>query len=726
MRWSWLAAIVLSGCLGRLGGRPDTDRDTDSASETDTDDPDSDDTDTDTDTVDDVDADGVVDGLDECPDGDRGWVSDPTTDHDGDGCQDAVEDTDDDGDTVPDAIDACDVSPPAWTSDPASDRDGDGCRDADEDDDADDDGVPDASDHCPHGDVGWTAASDTDHDADGCQDAGEDPNDDEDSFLDGDDDCPRGTLGWVFDDGGDDDVDGCLDDDEDDDDDNDNVIDALDGCDVPLAGFWSSPADDLDADGCRDGDQDPDDDGDGSPDVADCAPTDSHTYPGAPERCDAVDNDCAGDTHPIDVTQPYVYLVAGADPNGAGTREDPVGSLDRALDLAAAGAARVVASSGRFVGRVTFDTGSIIEVSGGYDPCDWEPTRAAPTVVTHDDTFGAVITATGFLQRLFLDHVDIETGTSCADACEALTVGAQGRVVFSDGEIRCTDSAAGTARCVDVSQAGLDLERARVVAAGSARSNPIRFSHLDGGALRVTDSEIVALPSPEATGIRVIDGRLDLVRSTVVATATSGAARGVDATPSTRADVSLFGSDVDVGGTTDVVGLRVTGPTNTLVVGSTVSASGDDGVAAVTYATSVGINRHASVNALYVGVGPGARAIRLDPVSALYPGLVLEGVDLFAPVPVGTASATLAADPVTLAACSWGNCGAIRSVLFADPKLDAGRLAADSPCIDAGVDPTAYDPDDHLAIDLDGDPRPSPILNATTPWDLGADERPTP
>ena len=53
----------------------------------------------------DCDNDGVGDSLDDCSAGETGWMSNPSTDSDMDGCRDATEDTDDDNDNVMDGAD---------------------------------------------------------------------------------------------------------------------------------------------------------------------------------------------------------------------------------------------------------------------------------------------------------------------------------------------------------------------------------------------------------------------------------------------------------------------------------------------------------------------------------------------------------------------------------------------------------------------------------------------
>ncbi len=132
----------------------------------------------------DTDADGVPDADDLCPEGARNWPSNPETDHDGDGCRDSDEDTDDDNDGILDSDDAC---PQGLLTGP--DHDTDGCRD-DEDEDDDNDGAPDEYDECPRGATNWISAPATDGDNDGCRDSDEDFDLDGDGAPDDVDTCP--------------------------------------------------------------------------------------------------------------------------------------------------------------------------------------------------------------------------------------------------------------------------------------------------------------------------------------------------------------------------------------------------------------------------------------------------------------------------------------------------------------------------------------------------------
>ena len=131
----------------------------------------------------DDDNDGVGNDSDQCPAGETGWISDPSTDNDGDGCQDASEDTDDDNDLVADNSDDCPTGETGWTSNTSTDNDGDGCRDTDEDIDDDNDLVADSSDQCSTGETGWTSNTSNDNDRDGCRDADEDIDDDGDGLI---------------------------------------------------------------------------------------------------------------------------------------------------------------------------------------------------------------------------------------------------------------------------------------------------------------------------------------------------------------------------------------------------------------------------------------------------------------------------------------------------------------------------------------------------------------
>ena len=122
----------------------------------------------------DSDGDGVNDVNDSCPNGDTGWTSSYSTDHDTDGCQDTSEDTDDDNDGLLDVNDYCMVGDLGWISSSSTDYDSDGCKDSTEDMDDDNDGVVDSDDSCPTGELSWTSTSSTDADGDGCRDSTED------------------------------------------------------------------------------------------------------------------------------------------------------------------------------------------------------------------------------------------------------------------------------------------------------------------------------------------------------------------------------------------------------------------------------------------------------------------------------------------------------------------------------------------------------------------------
>jgi len=236
---------------------------------------------------DDDDNDAINDISDACSTGVLNWTSNGTTDYDTDGCKDSNEDLDDDDDAVNDTADACPKGSLGWLSTPTTDHDGDGCLDSEEDDDDDGDGIDDDDDSCHQGDLNWTSSNITDNDGDGCLDATEDLNDDNDDFYDYDDSCPNGTVGWYSGSITDYDGDGCKDSDEDLDDDADGVLDVDDNCPKGIQGWITNPTVDYDADGCHDWNEDSDDDGDGVSDLIDqCSRTPAGEDPGG-EGCAA-------------------------------------------------------------------------------------------------------------------------------------------------------------------------------------------------------------------------------------------------------------------------------------------------------------------------------------------------------------------------------------------------------------------------------------------------------
>jgi outer membrane protein OmpA-like peptidoglycan-associated protein len=187
----------------------------------------------------DGDMDGVVDGIDQCPD--------KKEDRDGFKDDDGCPEPDNDEDHFADEDDAC----PLEAEDKDGFEDDDGCPEADNDKD----GVLDTQDACA------MQAEDKDgfKDDDGCPDV----DNDEDGVLEGVDACPLekedvdGYEDW----------DGCLEPDND----QDGLLDTADAC----------PDYAEDKDGVKDADGCPEEnDDDGVPDASDACPAQSETFNG--------------------------------------------------------------------------------------------------------------------------------------------------------------------------------------------------------------------------------------------------------------------------------------------------------------------------------------------------------------------------------------------------------------------------------------------------------------
>lgn len=218
---------------------------------------------------DDDDNDGIADDLDICAQGEVGWTSSSLTDFDSDGCQDSTEDFDDDGDTVYDHLDACPKGSVGWISTSENDIEGDGCSDTD----IDSDGYVDQRDNCPSTSNPGQEDLDGDSIGDLC-----DLDEDGDGIANVDDGCPRDLALWDSTEMNDWDRDGCQDSINDLDDDNDLMLDMvgstqLDMCPKGYRGWSATDVTlDHDQDGCHDDEEDPDDDGDGFDDIFDLCP----------------------------------------------------------------------------------------------------------------------------------------------------------------------------------------------------------------------------------------------------------------------------------------------------------------------------------------------------------------------------------------------------------------------------------------------------------------------
>ncbi len=227
--------------------------------------------------LEDRDADGVLDSLDNCPDDANADQVNTDGDADGDACDD-----DDDNDGILDGADNCPIVANPDQANTDSDADGDAC-----DGDADGDKVADDTDNCPG--VANVDQINTDGDAEGdaC-----DADDDNDTILDGADNCPLNANEDQLNSDKDGNGDAC-----DDDDDDDTVLDVDDNC--PTV----ANLDQANGDGDTDGDVcDTDLDNDEVANDVDNCPLDANSgqedndQDGAGDVCDNDDdNDGIGD-----------------------------------------------------------------------------------------------------------------------------------------------------------------------------------------------------------------------------------------------------------------------------------------------------------------------------------------------------------------------------------------------------------------------------------------------
>lgn len=475
---------------------------------------------------------------------------------------------------------------------------------------------------------------------------------------------------------------------------------------------------------------------------ADCDDADAAVHPDAPDLVgDGIDQDCDGADAQPPATAAEVYVDAGnpaCQDDGPGLPAAPNCTLRAAGQFAAAGATVYLASGAQTwwlfpAGRTYL---------GGRDPSDWTRDPANPTVIARrpyltgfwfegegegletviegvhltgapnpDETFVMGLHWEG-PGKLVLRDVHLEAGGHPNNAQGVAVQAFRGQVEIIDTILDAGQSP----QCIGVQVLGADVSLTNTVVTGcggatvatgvevqmgDARLSDVQIGGdaaagrigalVTGGRLFLTAVHVDAVAVHDAIGVWVsgIEARAEIKESAVRAWTTSpdgtGAALWVDDDAVVAAANAAFGTQGEGVPAVDVAGATAT-LVNSQLVGDTVAVR-VDAVAAVTL------------------VADNLWGERLD--------TLIDGADAIRSIE-------------DVNDCGWVGCDEAVDNTAHDPGfVDVSvsyELAAQSPLIDLGVDPSPFG----LIVDRDIRGRPSPLDgdgDGRAVWDIGPFER---
>ncbi len=499
----------------------------------------------------------------------------------------------------------------------------------------------------------------------------------------------------------DDNNDDQLDDDTDDDSDDDSNDDDTEDDDADDDTEPSRPCfEDADHDGYGNPDVEQDVTEDECPagfvtDNTDCNDTDFFTHPGALESADdGVDQDC-NDVDLVHTDEIGVFVSPAGNDANAGTMAAPKKTL-AAGAVAAATAGKIL-----FVAGGTYPEHLSTEVSiyGGY-ATDWSERDPG----TYETQIGGVDGSTAYLtvapaknrQTVVLEGLQISNDT--ANNPVSLQIEAGAEASFQYGYLQ-----------------GAELAMA-----------------VAGGTVTVRGTSLYS----QQTGIDVSAGDLFLVGATVESRSDGTDTTGPILSVGNDATAVVLASALYVSSNGDVSGLQIDG--DFMLIGSTIQAlSGNNGML-VDIAGSgdplqiFNSTLYGEATADCIAIQLAGRALQLVNVLLSVAGpTTATGVEITGAGTLETYSTDFwllglekfLVDDVTdlsmLNACGWNGCEGAADNFADNPLLDTDgiHLTAESACVDAGTDPTAYSTDPRVFLDIDFASRP-----LGEGWDVGADE----